>query len=797
MSVNHGREDRMTMTVRAGEIASLLDRVPGDVTVLSLDCFDTLMWRNVHEPHDVFARIPGQGGAVEPRQWAERVARRMRHLNTQSAEVTLDDIYRRMLPGASPERIADAVAHELSLEASHLFPFAPTVELMRAAKARGMTIVIVSDMYLTEAQLRDLLAHAAGDEIMGMIDHVFMSSAHDTSKAAGLFPIVLKALGVAPQQVVHLGDNIDADYHGAIRAGIHAVHFRQFDDETVQRLRLEANAGAMLDPEIRVTQPAWQPHRPAIALRAHDDPAYVVGHDVMGPVMHAFSVWLKGEIDAMAARLGKPVRPLFLMRDGYLPYRVFDALYPEAGSQAVEISRMTAARASFTSREVVEAFLDEYLYTVPHKAMARQLNLLASEVEPMLRDTRSDRAFLKAIRSEPFMRKIIKRSTNFCERFKAHLAAHGVRPRDAVMLVDVGYKGTVQNIVTPFLADQMQLEIAGRYVFMREETLSTLDKQGLIGTDVYPCRAVNGMATCVGVIEQMCNIAQGSTVDYTPEGAPVREDSGFKGEQNATRDRIQQACLDFALTSGAAMHRAPDSDDIASRRRMAAAIIQRLMYFPQPREVTLFADFHHDVNLGTKAMVSMLDVDVAARGLRRRGLAYVNDSRRMFMPGEVAPHGLAYLMAMATQTTLGLDIRSTDFDVGGIDVPVLLLGATEQAVVPIKAWPTHEGYYRITVPTGLNRPTVAVQLGAAFASVQLDRAFWAPIKSFKGDQETGMIAVEPILDGMTMLADGIYAASETGVVVVPPHDQKQSHALTLLFRPLQRREAALQQKVAA
>src|SRR3546814_18625207 len=78
----------------------------------------------------------------------------------------------------------------------------------------------------------------------------------------------------------------------------------------------------MIDPAVRLTVPAYQPHRPQIALRRDDDPVVAFGHDVIGPVMHSFATWLKAEIDEMSARLGKPVRPLFMMRDGFLPLRV-------------------------------------------------------------------------------------------------------------------------------------------------------------------------------------------------------------------------------------------------------------------------------------------------------------------------------------------------------------------------------------------------------------------------------------------------------------------------------------------
>src|SRR3546814_19078799 len=66
----------MKVTVRAAERATLLDQAPDGLRYLSLDCFDTLVWRSVQAPRDVFADLPIAGGGVGPRMWAEQRARK-------------------------------------------------------------------------------------------------------------------------------------------------------------------------------------------------------------------------------------------------------------------------------------------------------------------------------------------------------------------------------------------------------------------------------------------------------------------------------------------------------------------------------------------------------------------------------------------------------------------------------------------------------------------------------------------------------------------------------------------------
>ena len=232
----------MINAVRASEIASLLDHAPRGVEILSLDCFDTLIWRNANVPVDVFAHLPIEGGGMENRIWAEKKARKALSLYESRPEVSIAEIYARMFGEAIEAQIAQAVEAEIAAEARHCFAFAPVRELIADAKRRGLKVIIVSDTYLQEPQLRGLIAAAAGQDVADQIDRIFCSCQYGVSKAGGMFMHVLADLGISPAKIVHLGDNREADYVAAQKFGIHGVHFEQFDGVAEQRLRLEAAA---------------------------------------------------------------------------------------------------------------------------------------------------------------------------------------------------------------------------------------------------------------------------------------------------------------------------------------------------------------------------------------------------------------------------------------------------------------------------------------------------------------------------------------------------------------------------
>ncbi|WP_425228582.1 HAD family hydrolase [Sphingomonas sp.] len=781
----------MQLTVRGWEMAALLDRAPAGIEVLSLDCFDTLIWRTTHAPHDVFAALDLPGGGIEPRQWGEQLARRVAHNRHGALEVGLADIYAAMMPQADDATVRAHAAAELALEARHGFAFRPAVDLITAAKRRGLTVVIVSDMYLTEAELRVHIAAAAGAEVLAMIDRVFVSGAHGIGKNDGLFDRVLEVLDVAADRVLHVGDNRRADHDSAAAHGLHAAHFVQFDRATERRLRHEASAAVMIDPAARASYPVHQPHRPAVALRRDDDPAFVLGHDVLGPVMRSFADWLHDELETAAAQAGRRVRPLFVMRDGWLPFRVFDALYPGAGAATVEISRFVAGRASIHDDASLDRYLGEWLDKLPVAVLARHLMLYEQEVASIVRRTPHAAAAgaLAALVAKPAVRaKIIARCRAFGDRLIAHLARAGITRGDAVMLVDIGFNGTVQNIVAPILTARMGLEVGGRYLFLRETQASGLDKRGMIDVRRFDNRALHGLSTAVVAIEQLCNLAQGSCIGFDATGAPVREDVGAKAAHSTVRDRAQEGALAFARDAGRAVLRPAAADTPEARERAAAAALARLFFLPSATEVSLFAQFGFDANLGSHNAEALIDVDASGRALRRRGLSFTNDRAHMFLAGDLHRHGLPLSLASFAAHRFGLDLRLTDFEVGGIAVGVMMVTATEQLVQPVTAWPTCDGFYRLQVPIGASRPTVAVQLGALAPWIEVEEVTIERLTG-EGEPPARRDPVKPLFDAMTDAGDGLWRAEPAGFALVQPPVAEGPLLLTLVFRTLGTRAA--------
>ncbi|SIN88342.1 hypothetical protein SAMN02745824_2157 [Parasphingorhabdus marina DSM 22363] len=793
----------MTNAVVASEIPTLVEQQAEAPDILSLDCFDTLIWRNVNMPVDIFHDLDIPGANMEMRVRAENRARKALILNSDSSEVTIKDIYSNMFRDADETVVSECIAKELQAEARHCFAFSPVCDLIRDAKKRGMKVIIVSDTYLPEPLLRQLISDAAGNEILDMIDQIFCSCEYGASKSAGLFKHVLAELGVSPHKILHLGDNKKADQEAPEKLGVRGIHFRQFDEEAEERLRLEANASTLLESDSRRDSPVFQPHRAAISLRNNDDTVFQFGHDVLGPVFQGFSQWVADEADALEESSGKKPKLLFMLRDGFLPAQAFLKAFPDRAEDVsmVEISRFTANAASFSSKAAIKSYLmseatgnkDDAYSQQRQAAYCRQLLFFDNEIRTLAK-IRKPEDFVREVLKTKNVKKITARSKKFAGRLCAHMRQAGVENGDTIMFVDLGYNGSAQNVVEPVLNEAMNLTIAGRYLLLRELMITGLDKKGLIDHRHYDNSALNAMCESIAVLEQLSTQAQGSVLGYEDDGTPRRDSADIKGRQSDAREQAQAACLSYMDDPECGWETVPRSWNGDCARRMAAASLTRLLFLPVRREVGIFESFHHDVNLGTRDMVRLVDPQAAAKGIRRRGLFYTKNTTRIYLPGELQQQGMQALLPNFASNRFALDLRQKDFQAEALTLPVVLADDKEHVQVDIEAHPTSDGYYQALIPAGMGSYNIAVMIGQVCDWLQIDDVSFHEVDNFsakKLDDDT--IPAYPVFESVVEKAPGLLACTAPDAfIMIPPSSISTGGQmmLSLVFRPTILRETS-------
>lgn len=754
-----------TGTCLPHELPDVLARYAG-LKVLSLDCFDTLLWRDCHSPKDLFAVLPG----LNPMQrvHGELRARQSAHAARGIQDVSIDEIYRAIMPGAAEGERARAIAAEIDAEARHCYAFAPTVALMREARRQGLQIILVSDTYLNPAQLRDLVARAAGTDVAALIDRIFCSSTYGKPKAAGLYQDVLLRLRVRPEQILHIGDNEAADVGGVHPFGVHTLHLQQFDAGVQQQLRLESAVAALIHGHGRTDLLTPQPHRPALALHARHiaDPAQRFGFMTLGPVFTAFNAWLQDEARRLAEQRGGTVHWLFMMRDGHLPMRVHAVTSPGDAAHPIEISRLTATFASFAADAAIVRHLDENL-EIDAAVLARQLRLpdeitkavIADRPEPAAR-----RALQAWCRNPANRRGIVRAAQALAERLVEHVRTTvQPAPGDTLMLVDLGYNGTVQSLIDGLLRRELGVHVAGRYLILREVQVSGLDKAGLIDPAHFDFSLLNAMTANVALIEQLATTAQGSVIDYAADGTPQRGANEIGKRQSDVREAVQEGVLAFARDGDNASIRTATHEPIALWRNACAATLMRLMYLPTVEELAVVTAFEHDVNLGTGETLALFDPAHARKGLLQQGLFYQKGVRRMFLPAELAGENLATRLTHLATARFHMPFTAEDFAGGNRTVPVIYSDTRGATRLELPTRPTHDGYEALCIPVGDGRFTVGVQFAALASHVEVESIVALPAKEYldaRHDSHAREFAIEADLNGITALTPRLWDCSD-------------------------------------
>jgi hypothetical protein len=111
------------------------------------------------------------------------------------------------------------------------------------------------------------------------------------------------------------------------------------------------------------------------------------------------------------------------------------------------------------------------------------------------------------------------------------------------------------------------------------------------------------------VIEQICCSTTGSVRSYGADNEVFYEPDGRSKEQIATALDVQDGALAFikAASEVAASYRLAPFDDLDMAAKWSATILARLLLLPTDSELTMLGAFRHDLNLGSQAIVSMVD----------------------------------------------------------------------------------------------------------------------------------------------------------------------------------------------
>lgn len=508
-----------------------------DVDLVSFDLFDTLVSRPARRPDAVLKlvehRISSEAGRPIPffaeRRAAENRVRARRH---HQGDVNLSEIYAELaasglIPG---DVVARAHTLEKRIDLAALRPRTEVIAVLEAAHALGKRIVLMTDTYYEEADIRAIL------RAIGVADRfaaLYVSNAVGARKDRGdLWRYVEETEAVPRARWLHVGDNEHSDIQAACDRRIPYLH-------VAHPAKILAQSGFVRDEgDLARTWPSdlvvghamlalcrnpflGRAAGPYLSLGSSRE----IGYAVFGPLMLVFMSWLiRHEALARVERL------YFLAREGDVLVRIYRLIRERYGwdhlpeGRYFHVSRQTAIAAALTKAfrpELVTA-AGRYVGTVQGLFWNRAGFTAPAHLE-------LDRLAVRLPADAPTVERIM---TDLEPEIAAHAAdmhrrllAYARQEKldgDAVCgVVDVGYSATIQRMMQTALGRPL----VGFY-------LAALDKANAVAADggsAFGCLCENVTTLTASMpalnhslsVEAFLTAAHGQVVGYDMAGDQI------------------------------------------------------------------------------------------------------------------------------------------------------------------------------------------------------------------------------------------------------------------------------------
>jgi FMN phosphatase YigB (HAD superfamily) len=485
--------------------------------VVAFDVFDTLLHRDAGTPKDLFSLMEALGkaapGFAQRRILAEQRAREQH----PGVEVTLTQIY---------SGLPDAPEEEFAAELDAAVPDAEMLAFYRACRENGKKVYAISDMYLSAAQIGQLLKKCGYD----FFDGIFVSSEYGVQKRSGkLFRLFLQKTGWKPRQVLFFGDDLRVDAAGAALAGIAAVH-------------VECAQPAYPFPADEILGRACNAFL-ANRLPGCTSEAERIGFSVVGPLLFSFCRWLH-------ENKGTEEKLVFLARDMALARKIYAELYPTETTGYLKISRR-----SLCPGVLAQGNVSLLLNLLPRENLAFGEILSFCGFERKSAPAGFDLKDCYDLRARPPVERTTAMLHALVKLYHSRAAQQNIHP-DALLqeylhqeipdasdsvLVDIGSGGTTQNTIEQIST----MRLSGRYLAcdarLRRVLPADRAKSFLFDGNAAPLWYWAGQPLLEYLISEQC----GATVGYCVSGKTICPSVG-PSVWEAAVDQIQQGALRFA-----------------------------------------------------------------------------------------------------------------------------------------------------------------------------------------------------------------------------------------------------------
>jgi FMN phosphatase YigB (HAD superfamily) len=435
-------------------ILSQLRAGAGRFELVSTDVFDTLLLRTLRSERSrrmraetLFSAFLARQGIqisaqtlAQARGMAQSLAFRAINTSGEEDEVRLCDVIARQISilGLPSDFLRRRMDIETEVELSSLRVNAQLVDVLKAHRMAGSAIIATSDTTLSQDALSTLISRMCGP---GLISRIYTSAdLRLTKRSGGIFRRILEIETKAPEQVLHIGDDILADVKRPRAAGITAAHLPR----SALLSAIRRADGAITTARGRLLIPSG--HRTDVQPK--DTAAF--GRDILGPVVTEFCLrmWLY----AAQAEASGPTAMLFCARGGVGIRQAFEGVLSAfslplaARRETLLVSRLVAARLAFVRsrahamEEIEREFQDRSCLELAQALGGQRYDLAEEWARPFTAG--AFLTLLEGASGAPIRADIERQNLLFERHF--HRAAGGAA---RVLLCDTGLYGSTQKLL--------------------------------------------------------------------------------------------------------------------------------------------------------------------------------------------------------------------------------------------------------------------------------------------------------------------------------------------------------------
>ena len=618
-----------------------------NITIISLDIFDTLLFRTVKKPDSVFEIIGKKAisrgileNHMDPMTYkyirieGEKRARNKKLQLSGTEEVELSDIMACLPVDKQTADVLHALELETEQELCYLNPDIP--ELFRYLQNHPeYKVILVSDMYLSKKQIIGLLT-ASGIETDWFTD-IFISSELQKNKKEGeIYRFITDHYKCHPEEILHIGDNYMSDVVNAKFCGLYAIYYDVISSDKYMDLQMEQLKYGSLSPELYALR--CYVSRQADGFDPEHRAWFEIGARIFAPLLTGFAEWVLDEAEQ------EEITHIFpLMREGYI-ISLFLEQAARYRNSSFHIEPLYVSRKALFvpglhiwDEEAVDKLAEIKLGTIGSVMEMFELegecfreywdapldSLGQIEINGQAMEECLKTYLLSPEQADHIQKKIDKERQNL----QSYLNSAGADQN--FITVDLGMKGTMQKNLSELCSSEKKIHLLA---FGAYETLFKImdgvDIRGYVGCAGSGEDLVLDVVQRPYIWEQFLMCREGTTVGYTDEGMPVTQlVPGMTEEQFQWIEWCQEGMLAFQSE----FLKLKERKHISISPQDATKMVQRLVTLPTMQETKLLGNLQYDENYGVDEVHSLCPENFVQMAIQMGSDAFIESH----LPGEI------------------------------------------------------------------------------------------------------------------------------------------------------------------